>query len=420
MKRTTIMDAKCAGVALGMLCTVAGLSAYADGFRNPPLSAEGLAVVGGRYTLIDDATASAYNPANLLGVEKNELVLSVTSARSEKKFTDASGQSASVEEEWYLMPDLYTAFRPEGSDMVAGIAITTPYGQATEYDKDTPLRYSSPYRAEMRTINVTPSLAVPIGEQIKVGAGMDIMWSDFELKQVFPWSSVAGNPLVPDGELRFDGDAVGLGGNVGITWQVAKQHRLALVYRSAIDLDYDGDTIASGAPVGLPVAPRSDFSTTIKLPSSVALGYGVNLSDKWSVGVDVEWFEWSRYQDLTLDAGLNAPLLPTATIPQNWDDTWNFGLGSAYELNEAWTLRAGYIFLETPVPASTMSPLLAENDQHVITVGAGYQQGAHRLDVAYGIGIYHDRTVSNNQNPAFNGEYTFDSQLASVSYGYTF
>lgn len=392
---------------------------WADGFRNPPPSAEGLGLVGARYTLIDDSSAAAYNPANLTEVEQAETLLSITAARSDKKFTDAAGQQAKVKETWYTMPDLYTAL-PLENGLVAGLALTTPYGQATEFEKTSPLRYTAPYFAEMRAINLNPTLAKRINDRLDVAIGLDVMWSDLDLRQVFPWSIATGNPLAPDGSIKFEGDGVGVGGNAGLTWRFAEKQRVALVYRSAMDIDYEGDTTVSGAPAGVPVAPRSDFESTIKFPNSIGFGYGVDVTDRLSIGVDVEWFEWSRYQELTLDAGANAALLPVATTPQNWKDTWNFGVGGDYRLNEAWTARAGYIYLETPVPDSTMLPVLAENDQHVITIGLGYHQGAHRVDVAYGLGIYDDRKIDNNQNPAYNGTYELSSQLASVSYGFSF
>lgn len=397
----------------------------ADGFRNPPPSGEGLGSVGSRYTQIRDASATAYNPANLSDVEKSDLLLSVTAARSDKDFTAPTGEKAELKEKWYLMPDVYAAWPLQKKGWVAGLAITTPYGQGSEFERDSYFRYTSPYFAEMRSVNIAPTLSTRLSDSVAVGAGIDVLWSDLDLRQVFPWSQVVGNPALPDGQARFEGDGVGVGGNVGIAWRVTPKQRVALVYRSAIDVDYEGDFTVSeipgaGTPESFPAAPRSDFDTTIKFPNMIALGYGVDVTENLSIGADVEWFEWSRYESLTLDAGANASLIPAPTTPQNWDDTINAGVGMSYRLCDTWTARAGYIFLQTPVPDSTMLPVLAENDQHVIAVGLGYRDGANRFDVAYGLGLYEDRDIKNNQNPAYNGSYEFQSHLLALSYGRTF
>lgn len=405
-------------------CLAAGMAlaplAHGDGFRNPPGSAEGLGHVGSRYALIDDASASAYNPANLMGVEKPDLLLSVTMALSDKDYTSPAGDKAEVKEKWYLMPDAYLAWPLAEQRAVAAIGITTPYGQATEYDKDSVFRYTAPYYAQLRSINVNPTLAFRLGDSVDVGVGADILWSDIDIRQTFPWAAVTGDPATPDGTARFEGDGVGFGGHAGLTWRVTERQRVGLVYRSAVDVDYEGDSHFSRMPPGLGLGSRSDFDTSIEFPNMIAFGYGIDVTEKLTLGIDIEWFEWSSYESLALDAGDNAALVPTPTIPQNWEDTWNFGIGGRYALNEAWTLRAGYIFLETPVPEETMLPALAENDQHVITVGLGYTEGSHRFDIAYGLGLYEDRDVENNQNPAYNGTYEFLSHLVALSYGRTF
>lgn len=399
--------------------------AGADGFRNPPPSAQGLGQVGSRYTLIDDASATAFNPANLTDVEKTDLLLSITAARSDKDFTAPTGEKAELKEKWYVMPSAYAAWALEKKGWVAGIGVTTPYGQGSEFKQDSYFRYTAPYFAEMRSVNINPTLTAPLSDSLALGVGLDVLWSDLDLRQIFPWSQVVGNPAAPDGQARFEGDGVGFGGNLGLTWRVTEKQRVALVYRSAIDVDYEGDFTVSqipgaGTPASFPASPRSDFDTTIKFPNMVAIGYGVELTDSLSVGAEVEWFEWSRYESLTLDAGANASLLPVPTTPQNWEDTINAGVGASYRLCDTWTARAGYIYLQTPVPDSTMLPVLAENDQHVITVGLGYKDGDNRFDVAYGLGIYEDREIGNNQNPAYNGTYEFQSQLLALSYGRTF
>jgi long-chain fatty acid transport protein len=410
------------GAVVALSGMVPGGIALADGFRNPPPTAEGLGIVGARYTMIDDASAAAYNPANLMGVQKSDLLLSLTMVRSEKDFTSPLGAKDSVKEEWALLPDLFYALPLEGGRAVAGIAVTTPYGQSSELDRDGYFSQFSPYFAEMRTVNLNPTVAYRLNDQLDVAVGLDVMWSDLELRQVFPWSMLTLDPASPNGTARFEGDGIGVGGNAGITWRPAAGHRVALVYRSAIDVDYEGDFTIDNVPgAGTPAAvarSRTDFESTIKFPNVVALGYGVDLSDRLSVGAEVEWFQWSRYDQQTLDIAENAPLLGGRdTITTDWDDALNFGAGAAYRLDDQWTARASYIFLASPIPDETMLPVLAENDQHVISVGLGYASGAHRLDLAYGIGIYDDRDIDNNQQPALNGKYEFSSHLLAVSYG---
>jgi hypothetical protein len=51
---------------------------------------------------------------------------------------------------------------PEGKDWVAALAITTPYGQSTEWPKTSPLTYAAPDFAELITIDYAPTVATKL------------------------------------------------------------------------------------------------------------------------------------------------------------------------------------------------------------------------------------------------------------------
>jgi long-subunit fatty acid transport protein len=72
------------------------------------------------------------------------------------------------------------------------------------------------------------------------------------------------------------------------------------------------------------------------------------------------------------------------------------------------------------VPDSTISTTIPDANQNVFTVGLGYQHGHHAFEGAYGFDIYADRTITDNVNPAFNGNYGITVHLFSLSYRYSF
>ena len=67
-------------------------------------------------------------------------------------------------------------------------------------------------------------------------------------------------------------------------------------------------------------------------------------------------------------------------------------------------------------------PVLTEGDKVVLGVGAGYQSGAHKIDVAYSYSMTDDREIdpTENPNPAIAGTYEMEPHLASVTDGYQF
>jgi len=399
-------------LAVGMVAN----ASWANGFRNPPETGEALSRDGGKLTSIKGAAATAVNPANLLGAKEPEVVASLTLVHAKTDFDSALG-SATTDDPWKALPNAFLAFPVEADQFALGVGLTTPFGQSTEWKKDGVLRYSAPYFAELKLVNVNPTIAYRVHDRVAVGAGVDVFSSTLEMKQFMPWSQVVGNPAAPDGEMKFDGDGSGVGWNVGVQVKLTDRQQVGLVYRSGVKVDYDGDFSVGNVPAPALASPKSDFSSEIEFPAIAALGYGIQVNDRLHLGADVEWIEFSRFDALPIDIGVNNALLPTAAIPQNWDDTWTYGVSAAYTLNESWVARAGYKFMESPIPDSTLAPTLPDADRHLLSAGLGYQSGRHHLDLAYAYSIFDDRTVSSNLDPALNGTYELASHLFVITYG---
>ncbi len=391
----------------------------AEGFKNPPEGAAALGRVGGKIAIVDDAAAVTHNPANMVEVSGSQVQAALTVVNAKTEFKPAMGGSAETEEPWKFLPNLYAVQSSEGGDFAYGVGVTTPYGQSTEWDKDGLLRYAAPYYAELRMVDVNPSVAFRLGDRISVGLGVDLYWSDLDLKQVYPWSSVVGNPMAPDGEARFTGDGQTWGQNVAVTWQVTERQRVAATYHTPFHIDYKGDFKIDNIP-GPIASPSSDFDTTIQFPTVAGFGYGIQVNEQLKIAVDAEWVEFSRYESMTLDIAENNPLLPAPVIAQEWKDVWTYGIGADWQFAEAMTLRAGYMYIESPIPDETLSPTLPDANRNVFSVGLGYKAGGHSLDVAYAYSLFDDRDINNNRNPAYNGDYDLTSHLLGVSYGYKF
>lgn len=406
------------GLVLSVVLAVAfSTSVFAAGFRNPPEGAATLGRASGRIALADDASAISANPANLSGLKGSELLVSVMAAHSETEYSGVSG-SGTTREPWKLLPSAFAVWPTEREGVVAGLGITTPFGQSMAWEKDGPFRYTAPHFVEVRLLDFKPTVAFPVGDTVSIGVGADLVWSDLEFQQIYPWSSVTGVPATPDGEVRFTGDGTALGGSAAIAWRFSSKQRVALTYRAPFDVEYQGNVKLRGQPPMLP--PAGDFNTKIKYPAVWGFGYGIDLTDKIRAGVDIEWIEFSRYKNLDLDVGPYASLLPSTSIPQDWNDTWSFGAGIDWTLTEQVIVRAGYTFLESPVPDETLAPTLPDADRHALSLGAGYRKGGHRVDVAGVVSLYEDRDISSNQNPAYNGKYENSATMVALSYGYAF
>ena len=403
-----------------------------EGFRNPPPGSFNLGRAGGRIAQIDDASAVQQNPANLADLTLNEFQLTPSLVYFGAEFSSTNGQTSKTKDPWKLLPNAFGVTSLFDGKLAVGIGLTVPFGLSNGWEENSPafahptgiLRYQVPYFAELETINANPALALKLGEHVRLGAGLDVMWSQVTLKQFYPWLVFPGSAgTEPDGRIKAKGDGWAVGGNVGLTWLITQRQRLAVTYRSPMTVDYSGDfQINNLTPTAtaLGVTSQSDFKTTIGFPTIVAAGYGVQITDSLRVEADVEWIEFSRFKSLDLDVGHNALLFPSTHIPQNWRDTFTVGIGGDWRFAPNWVLRAGYQFYQSPVPNSTFSPTIPDADQNVFTVGLGFHCKRHSVEAAYGADFYDSRHIRNNQNPAFNGDYQITVHLISLAYHYSF
>ena len=390
---------------------------HAEGFRNPPPGTFNLGRAGGRIAQVDDSSAVQQNPANLLDLTNAEAQFTPTIVYISADFQSPTGQSASTKDPWKLLPNFFISVPLKNDKFAVGLGVTTPFGLGDEWNTGSSafaqptgvLTYFAPHSSQLTTINFNPAVALKLTDKIRLGAGLDVMWSDLEFKQFL-------SPAVPNLEAHAEGDGIGYGGNVGITWDVTDHQRLAITYRSTMTVDYSGTTKFSS----FSGVPGTSFGSQIKFPNIIAAGYGINLTDTIRLETDFEWIQFSQFKNLPINVGNNLLGVPSQSIPEKWKNTFTAGIGGDWKFADHWVLRGGYQFYESPVPDSTFSPTIPDANQNVITLGLGWKSRHHSLEAAYGLDFYDERQIANNQNPAFNGKYTFNVHLFSLAYRYSF
>lgn len=396
------------------------VTVQAEGFRNPPAGTFDLGRAGGRIAQVDDASSVQQNPANMLEVTNAEALFTPSIIYIASYFSSPSGQTTQTTDPWKVVPNFFISVPLKNDRFAAGLGVTVPYGLSVEWNRNSSAfnqfnsgswSTSAPYYSELTTYNFNPSFAAKLGERVQLGVGFDVMWSDLEFKQLL------SNQL-PGLEAVAEGDGVGFGGNGGVTWLVTDHQRLAAAYRSPMTIDYTGTAKFNNYPGGV---PGTSFGSQVRFPTIVSVGYGIEINDKLRLEADGEWVQFSRFKSLQVNVGANNALgVPSQNIPENWRDTFTAGLAGDWKFADDWVLRFGYQFYQSPVPDSTFSPTIPDADQNVFTLGLGFKFGHSSFEGAYGLDFYNERTITNDQNPVFDGKYKFNVHLFSLAYRYSF
>lgn len=104
-------------------------------------------------------------------------------------------------------------------------------------------------RAELKTININPTIAAKLSDQLSIGAGLNIQYADAELSNAIDFGLIGrrvGLPTTPqgaDGAVNIRGDDWSLGYNVGLMYTPSPNTRIGLAYRSGINHELEGKAI---------------------------------------------------------------------------------------------------------------------------------------------------------------------------------
>jgi hypothetical protein len=225
-----------------------------------------------------------------------------------------------------------------------------------------------------------PVVALRFGRAFSVGAGASILADAGGNGVTFDVGVSSGNKV---GQAAIDVKLpIRAAPVVGLTIMPRRWLRVAAVYRGELDLKLSLDILAH---VNLPGAISGDT-----LISLVALNFYSPHTLTGAVAVDLgaltltaqlDWLKWSDFNralpdlNVTIGLAIAPPLVPPAFTMPRFDDQYIVRLGAELRRTLSAHLdvaaRVGYAFIPSPVPPQTGLTSFADNDRHVIAIGAG-------------------------------------------------
>ena len=411
------------GTALAALAALWGMittsAAVAGGFFLPQQSVKGVGrAFAAGSAIADDASTVFSNPAGMTRLPSTEFVAGasvllldlsvanegssaslaaapVTVALNQRNATDAIDPA--------LVPNFYASVPLIDDEVWLGFAITSPFGISVDYGKDWFGRYDS-VKAQLRTINLSPSFAWKFSDAISVGAGVDIQFATAHLDVAVPntFPGIPGLFSVPvfspstDGLSQLDGDSWAVGFNVGALVTPVFGTRIGLHYRSGIDQNLKGDFRVSGLAGPLSAANGTLASTArIRLPNVASLSIVQDLRDDLRVMGGIQWFGWARFEELrfSFDDGTSQ------SRDASYRDTWTAAIAVEYMPSENWTLRSGFRYDPTPTRDATRDTIVPDATTYWLGFGASYRTpGGFDIDVSYAHTFFERSDINVNRS----------------------
>jgi len=361
------------GAAFAGAMLLGAATAAASGFMQPNLSASGAGVANAFVATADDASAAAYNPAAAAWQEGLELSLgTIIDYRNSSATTAAGsiGNAAQAPNSFYLYG---TWMALENDWGITG-------GFAPLYDARN--EWGTFFGANSGNLRLTVDHGTldaiyAVNSSLAFGIGAD-------------WYS--SRMLLNEGAVTFNAKrSNSFGGHASLMWKFMPTWSLGLTARSGSNVKLKSGT----------------NNLKLKLPDSLTLGIAHDFADVWRLETDVQWTRWSKLKDLNVTSGGAV----VVTNPLNLRDTVSVMAGVTWTWRENSQVRFGYAYEQGASKTSGFNPLVADQDGHRISLGAGGDAFGLHLDAAYNYTFYTKKTVTGT----FAGSYRDRRQSIDIS-----
>jgi len=390
-----------------------------------------------------DASSMQFNPGALATLDaKYSLSMGGSLVWSNTEYTSAN-PTFNTDTDNPVSPPFYLYGSAKLNDKLAvGLAVYTPFGSSNVWGDNWAGRYLVQEIA-LKSIFIQPTVSYKVNDWISIGAGLNIVYGQFDLEKAVDLRGLAQNPSAPDGKATLSGSNVQYGYNIGIFLQPTEKLNVGISYRSQVDVDLDykdGDVEFSVPTSFSPLFPNGGVNATLPLPASLNFGLAYQINEKWLVSADVNFVKWDTYKSLSFDfeneSSITIPTSPTTTMnvpvvadtesKRNWDNSMTYRIGAQYSANEKLDLRAGFYYDETPTNDQYYAPETPGANKIGITGGFSYLLNEKfSIDAAFIYSKGEKRTaMDTNTNTSypdgFGGEYQNTAFIPSIGITYNF
>jgi len=401
--------------------------AIAGAFRIPEASSSAMGQGNAFVGQADNPSAVHYNPAAITDLEGIQIQAGMVMITPDSSFySDTLSLGGNAEEQTFYPPYIFYANQIGESDWFLGFGVNAPFGLGTKWDETAPFNI---YFRNVNPINpvdivtettleiakIAPVAAYRINDQFSVGFGpeyYDVM------KVVYKGGST--NMAGTGWDYSMKGDGNGWGFVLSGLYKPMDNLRVGLAWHSGVTAELTGDAVEFPDEAGVPQSTKA--SVDLNLPDTIALGFHYEISEAFTINLDLDQTQWSDYDKLHFKYNDGSTL---RVIDKNYENVLAIRIGGQYRINDNWTIRAGFHTEPTPVIEETFDPRLPDSDATSITVGVGYDADSWAVNVAYMALSKDDRDVDSDEPAApiddiFDGTYKSSIDLLSADVTFRF
>ncbi|MFA6303402.1 MAG: outer membrane protein transport protein [Legionella sp.] len=339
--------------------------------------------------IINDATATYYNPAALLLLKDTQLIGLGALGTTQSHFdglttytnTGFTQTGSSQNRTNFFLPSLYLAGAPSDRFRLGLAVIGNNFN--SDLDGHSILRYTTANNT-IEDMDFVPAIGFKVNKLISLGASVTYSHAHFLFKPIigFPDTNL------PDSHSVNDTSADAWGGDIGILITPSKKVTMGFNYRSAITYNMSGKSIFSG----IKTVSSYDYGFNFWTPARSVFSINYFQTPALAYIATLQYIQWSIFKNVVLhDIASPAGIVKEATVPYNFHDAWVTTLGTNYRATTKLVLRAAATYSQR---SSNGQFQIDTGDSLALGVSVGYTLMKNLIvDASYSHLFFRDQPI---------------------------
>ncbi len=336
--------------------------AQAAGFEQPNQSASAASVANAFVATANDASALIYNPAGMAWLSGVSVMGTAQLDYRDSSVATPTGNAPNNGTEPFS-GSIYATWTPLDGRLAAGIGFSPLYVANNDWATAFPgtAGRSASGVTKLTVDHTTVDFVYAINSDLAIGGGGD--WYITRATMTQGAKSFQGN------------DFTTFGGHASLMWKPMPAWSVGAMFRSGARVSMSG---------------QANDSLSFKLPDYVSAGISHDFADVWRLEADAKWTRWSALKNMNIVKG-GVITQPNA---MNLRDTLTVMAGLSWAWRESTRFSVGYAYDQGANRSLNFSPVIADQDNHRISLGAGADLFGMHVDVAYQYVYYSKKTVT--------------------------
>ncbi|OEF19741.1 outer membrane protein transport protein [Aliivibrio logei] len=397
---------------LAATITLATQQATAAGFQLNAQSATGLGrAFAGDAVIADNASVMSRNAAAMALFDSSQFSAGLNYIDTDIEVSDIKYGSQDIDDanngSGTPVPNIYYIHRLNDK-WAFGAGIYSNFGTENNFENDFGTSHTTVGASalggttEIKSVNFALTTSYRINEQWSVGGGLDVIYGTGTLKrEVSVKNPFTGDISTAATLVDIDAAGTGIGFNLGTVYELDERNRFGFSYHYSPEIEAED----GNQTVTLPLPDMIEFS-----------GYHEIKNTKFAVHYSVQYIGWSDFDQIEFTN--NPSGLSESTY--DWQNGMHYAIGGTYFLNDAWTLRAGYMY-DTAAQDELTSISVPDSDRQWFSAGFSYHfEKKHTVDFGFTYLMGDDVDVEESSLQTLTATTHADAILAGVQYSYSF